>query len=137
MKKEVIIDINAFAGNEEDDNNRHYRRISLREDGDNYTLSYSEGGELKGSETTLQVENGGETVKMTRRGEYTSQLFLENKKRHMCIYSTPYGQMQMAIYTNYIISDVTEKGGSLEMDYIIDFGNQITENHMMIKIREA
>lgn len=55
----------------------------------------------------------------------------------MCIYSTPYGQMQMAIYTNYIISDVTEKGGSLEMDYIIDFGNQITENHMMIKIREA
>lgn len=136
MKKEVIIDINAFAGNEEE-------TIIVTTDGffegdgKNFTLSYSEGGELKGSETTLQVENGGESVKMTRRGEYTSQLFLENKKRHMCIYSTPYGQMQMAIYTNYIISDVTEKGGSLEMDYIIDFGNQITENHMMIKIWEA
>ena len=47
MKKEVIIDINAFAGNEEE-------TIIVTTDGffegdgENFTLSYSEGGELKG-----------------------------------------------------------------------------------------
>lgn len=136
MEKEVILDIRAFTGDEED--TVHITTDGVfKGDNESYALTYNEGEDLGKSVTTLEISDGGDTVKMTREGEYTTQLILQHKKRHTCLYATPYGKMQMGVYTNFIISDVTEGAGSLEMDYVIDFGGQVTENHMVINIREA
>lgn len=138
MKKDVLINI---ASSQTVDGNEDKMELSvtgtLTHTDNGYELEYTEyNGEMQGCVTSVSV-TGGNCVSILRNGGYSSEMMLENEKRHNCLYSTPYGEITIGIYTTKIESDMTEVGGTLEMAYTIDFSmSQITENTMKITVSE-
>ncbi len=104
---------------------------------DNYTLSYTENGELEGCKVTLRVENG-DTVTMTRSGMFETELIIQRGVRHNCSYSTPAGNLMLGVFAQRVESDMDEKGGRLEFDYTLDLGaGVVSENYLVITVKEA
>ena len=103
-----------------------------------FSLSYREQDEtLKNCVTTLDIF-GSDKVIMTRTGDYSAEMVLENKKRNSCYYSTPMGDLFMGVYTKKIEPDLTADGGTLELNYTVDFNAGILyENSLSISIKRA
>ncbi|MEG2016389.1 MAG: DUF1934 domain-containing protein [Oscillospiraceae bacterium] len=74
---------------------------------------------------------------MTRTGSYTSELIIEQDKRHACHYSTPYGDFMMGIYAKRVDSDMKSSGGTLSFEYTIDFNSDYaSKNQLTINVKE-
>ena len=103
-----------------------------------FSLSYREQDEtLKNCVTTLDIF-GPEKVVMSRTGDYTAEMVLENKKRNTCLYSTPMGDLFMGVYTKKIEPGLTAEGGTLELEYTVDFNAGILyENRLSISVKKA
>lgn len=138
MEKRVLIEIFAKreAGGEAED----FEVVTCGEfSGDdlNYILTYEEMGDLEGCVTTLEVKNG-ESILLMRRGDFNSQMMFEHKRKHNCIYQTPYGSMNMGIYTSFIRSEIKDGAGELAFEYTIDLNGAPTgRNRMELKLKEA
>lgn len=77
-----------------------------------YTLAYTEyDGELKGCKTLVTVE-GGDSVSVAREGGYSTELKLKNGERRTSVYSTPYGEFSLGLFTNRVFTDMSENGGA-------------------------
>ena len=105
---------------------------------DGYSVTYHETDEeLKGSVTVLKVSNGGNTILMTRKGKFNTEMVIEKDRRHTCFYETPYGELMMGIYANLISNEIVENGGTLKFAYAIDFNNTpASENELLISVTE-
>lgn len=105
---------------------------------DDYTLKYSEAGELEGCEVSLNVKDG-KTVTMTRSGEqFSTQLIIELNKRHNCFYRTPAGEMMLGVFASEVSSDVTEDGGKVRFKYTLDFNaGLVSENELEITVENV
>lgn len=106
--------------------------LDFRPDG--FTVVYEETDEeLKGCTTTLKYTNG--TIVMTRTGKYNTELIIEKDRRHTCFYSTPFGELMMGVYTNNLLTDMNENGGTLRFSYTIDFNNDLaSENDLTVTV---
>lgn len=104
--------------------------------GDEYSLTYTEhGSELEGSITNVDVK--GKCVTMTRGGNYNSELVIEQDKRHNCFYSTPFGDFMMGIYAKRVDSKMNENGGTLNLEYTLDFNSDLaSKNKLNITVKE-
>ena len=84
----------------------------------------------------LKVE-GDNKVTLVKNGTQTSRLILENNKRHMCHYNTDFGSLMIGVFTNKIICNLSDKGGSLDVVYSLDINSALTSiNEIHIKIKE-
>lgn len=89
----------------------------------------------KYSSNLIKVEN--ETVTISRKGEQSSHLILEKNRRHQCLYQTIAGELSIGIFTKTFKNNLTEKGGSLEVSYTLDFNSDlVSENKFYIEIKE-
>ena len=104
-------------------------------DENDYTVEYPElDGDFQGCTTKIRCENKY-CVTIFREGPYSSELILEQKKRHSCYYFTPYGELTMGIFAREIDSSVNHNGGVLKLNYTIDFNAGLAAlNTMIIKI---
>ena len=84
--------------------------------GDTYTITYeeSEVTGMEGAVTTIMVE--GEQVTMMRLGEFSTQMVFQEGRRHLSMYSTPYGTMEIAVNTRHLLAEVDDRGGEIEVD---------------------
>lgn len=110
----------------------------LENDGDaGFTLSYQE-SELTGLEgtlTTFQIEK--DRITLMRIGEVNSQMVFEEGRRHLSMYSTPYGALSVGISTRRMRYDIGAAGGSIEIDYAIEIDHAVAgQNIFQIKVRE-
>lgn len=110
--------------------------LSVYKDG-NYIISYDEhAGDFAGTTTRIYVK-GTDVVRMSRGGDFATELVLEKGKRHNCCYDTPYGSFIMGVYAHDIISEMNLEGGSLAFAYSLDVGGgEVSENELEIKIKE-
>lgn len=103
--------------------------------GKSYTLSYQE-SELTGMEgtlTTIQVE--GEQVSMLRVGEYNTQMVFQTGRRHLSVYNTPYGAMEVGVNTRHLLAELKEDSGIIEVDYDIEVDHALAgRNAVQIEI---
>ncbi len=87
------------------------------------------------SDNLIKVEN--DIVTISRKGSTKSQLMLEKGKRHQCIYQTPMGDLMIGVYTKSMKNTLTEKGGTLEVSYTLDFNTDlVSENSFKVTIEE-
>lgn len=102
-----------------------------------YSVKYEEtDNELSGCVTTLRVEAPNK-ISMLRSGKYTTEMVFEKDRRHICYYSTPFGEMMMGIYSRKVVSELDENGGFINFSYTIDFNNElVSENELMISVKE-
>ncbi len=125
--KDVIISIQGMQSyeGESDDN------IELVTQG---KLGYAEGGlclsyqesELTGMEGTTTVFHvEPDRITLLRIGSISSEMVFEQGKRHLSLYSTPYGNMEIGVMARKLNSTLDAEGGKIEIDYDIDI------NHMM------
>ena len=82
--------------------------------------------------TELRFSFGGR-VAMRRVGKYNTEMVFEQQQRHICYYTTPYGELMMGIYTKSVTFEPLENGGRLRFAYTIDFNNDLaSENELDI-----
>lgn len=92
--------------------------------------------EMTDCHTKLTVE-GSQKITMTRTGKYNTEMVIEKDRRHLCCYTTPYGELMMGIYANLISNEMGENGGTLKFAYSIDFNNTpASENELLISVAE-
>ena len=106
--------------------------------GSTYTVTYeeSEVTGMEGAVTTIIVE--GEQVTMMRLGEFSTQMVFQEGRRHLSMYSTPYGTMEIAVDTRHLLAEMDDRGGDIEVDYAIEVDHVMTgRNIFKISIKEA
>jgi len=138
MKKDVLIKIT-----DEQFSNGETEKLEIMTKGtlsfcdDEFSIMYNEtDGGLDGSVTTLLLDSPT-CVTMRREGPFSSQIILEQNKRHSCYYDTPYGSFMMGVFAKYVRMNVTEKGGTLKMSYTVDFNSDLAaENKMLVTVTE-
>lgn len=89
---------------------------------------------FEGSVTTLQIDENGCSACIIRKGTANSVLSLEKGKKHFCQYSTPYGSMQIGIYTHTIDNSISENG-RLYLKYTLDINSAyLSDNEIIMTI---
>ncbi len=94
---------------------------------DVFLLSYedTEATGFAGATTTIRVAPDQLTTIM-RTGSVNSNLVLESKKKHFCLYSTPFGEMTIGVRTRSLEFLPEENGnGTLRAAYTIDLNGAL------------
>ncbi len=111
--------------------------MTLEEDGE-ITLTYQE-TELTGMEgTTTRFSIRDDTVVLARTGMVNSQLVFQRGKRNSSLYETPWGMMQVDVFTTSLAYRLDGRGGILEIKFNISVDHQVAgENQFKIRVRES
>ncbi len=141
MENKYIISIKGFQRYHDDPEEND---ISLLTEGDfeyadgAYFIDYEE-SELTGLEgTKTSIEVGKDYVSLQRNGTVNSHMLFMKDRKTSSYYNTPYGDMQIDIFTDSLSIDVSPKGGKINVNYLIDINNKSTgKNNFEIEIREA
>ena len=141
MEKDVIISIRGAQSFEDldDDVIELVTSGTLSHTDSGYHLSYQETEltGLGGTTTTFHVEPDSK-VTLIRLGEVTSQMVFEEQKKHISAYETPYGAMTVGVATHRVSANLSETGGTLEIDYALEIDHAIAgENCFRIQVRMA
>ena len=89
---------------------------------------------FEGSVTTIRVE-GSKNASIIRRGTANSVLSIEIGRKHYCQYETPYGAMQIGVYT-HAIDNTIAKDGRLYMKYTLDLNSSyLSDNEIIMKVK--
>jgi uncharacterized beta-barrel protein YwiB (DUF1934 family) len=110
--------------------------LSRTENG--YCITYQESAltGMEGTSTSLQISP--RRVVITRTGQLNSQIVFEKDVRHLSLYTTPMGRLEVGVATRRLYSTINDQGGELEADYAIDIGHQLTgKNFFSLTVREA
>lgn len=143
MKKDrdVIISISGvqdFSGDKGDGNT-----VELVTDG-KYSFSGGRGrltymeSELTGMQGTKTsfIFSPGEVV-LSREGTLTSRMVFREGHKSTFLYDTPFGSSTMGLDTHRISSSLGERGGEMEIDYVVDFDHSMVgRNKFRINVRE-
>lgn len=78
---------------------------------------------MEGTKTTLQVADDG-TVALIRSGSHDMKLTFAAGNRHITRMGTPYGDLDVEVYTSLVKSEINELGGYIHLGYTIDFNNR-------------
>ncbi len=105
---------------------------ALTENDGGYTLSYTEyDDDNKETETVVCAQ--GNSVSVSKIGEYTAEMVFEEGKRFNCNYRTPFGSISMGVFSETVNSSLTADGGKIELIYNIDFNTGfVSRNEMTI-----
>lgn len=97
----------------------------MREETDGYTLSYRETAAtgMEGTVTTLYIQP--EKVTLTRRGPAAGLLVMEHKKRHVCSYATPVGNLMLGVFCDRMQQDLAPGSGTLDLSYTLDVSGRM------------
>lgn len=139
MEKDVIISIQGLQTYDGDsDNIELVTEGKLAQADGALRLSYQESEltGLEGTTTLFQVEP--EKITLLRIGAINSEMVFEQGKRHMSLYSTPYGSMEVGVTARKMSSTLEyTSGGSIEIDYDIEINHMLAGQSLFrIKVRE-
>ena len=100
-------------------------------------LTYME-SELTGmAGTKTSFTFSPDEVVLSREGTLTSCMIFRQGTKNTVLYDTPYGSTTMGLDTHSIRSTLGEKGGEMEIDYIVDFDHAVVgRNKFKINVRE-
>lgn len=99
------------------------------------TYAESELTGMEGTQTTITFTPDGAVLK--RVGNLTGRMVFAPGKRNTFLYETPYGTTTVGLETKRFASTLTECGGTLEIDYVVDFDHALVGlNHLHITVTE-
>ncbi len=120
-----------FTDSDDDGFGNFFTTCKIGAENGSIVIRYKEVFDELECNTSISVKD--QRVTMIRSGKYRTNMIFENGKRHTCIYTTPFGELMIGIYTNAMYVNLTEDGGVLEFAYTIDnSGRLISENELKI-----
>ena len=100
-----------------------------------FTYEESDLTGLDGTRTTFTISPMG--VVMRREGSLNSEMVFREGKKDLFLYETPYGSATMGVDTRRIDAKLDEHGGTMELDYQIDFNHTpVGRNKFKINVKE-
>lgn len=133
MKKKVLISLTSIQHQDDDTNKTELltKAEFVRENGYDI-ISYEDTSAtgFEGSVTTIKVD-GCRNASITRQGTANSVLSLEIGRKHFCQYGTPYGCLQIGVYT-HSIENTLAKDGRLYLKYTLDLNSSFLSDNEII-----
>lgn len=133
MKKKVLISLTSIQHQDDDTNKTELltKAEFVRENGYDI-ISYEDTSAtgFEGSVTTIRVD-GCRNASITRQGTANSVLSLEIGRKHFCQYGTPYGCLQIGVYT-HAIENTLAKDGRLYLKYTLDLNSSFLSDNEII-----
>ena len=125
MAKDVLIEITgAHAMDEESQNISAVMRGRLSQKNGKYFLIYEE----VSPENPVPVKNtlicSPGQVELIRSGEFRTRMVFEPRQNTVSLYSTPFGNITLTIYTEAIRLTDQEDSFLVEVDYLLGSGGQ-------------
>ena len=71
------------------------------------------------TKTQIRIK-GTESLEVIKKGITNTHMIFEHKKNNRCYYRTPYGQLNLGIYTGKISVDETEESIEVKAEYVLD-----------------
>lgn len=103
---------------------------SIREKNGVYYIVY------KTDSSSVMIKTDGSYVDLTRTGDVSSQMHYEKGKSTSFGYNTPYGTINMNVFTRSIVCRLTPDGGMLRIEYVLETGGDKLYNDIIIKIEK-
>lgn len=140
MENNVIITIQGMQNYEgqDADSMELVTEGRLEQVGDALQLSYEESEltGMKGTTTIFHVEP--DKVTLVRVGPVSSEMVFQQGKRHMSLYKTPFGSMEIGVVAHRLYSTLSRHGGRLEIDYDIEINHQLAgASQFRIRVKQA
>ena len=93
-----------------------------------------ETGEITASDISLFVQDG--RVTMERKGDFHNTMVFSRGQRFEGVYQTPYGDMNMAVYTKEADCRIGRDDGTLHLKYQLHIqGNYTSTNELHLEYR--
>lgn len=136
MKNNVMISLTSIQIQDNDKNETELlTKAIVSKSGGCDVISYedTQATGFEGSITTITVK-GNESASIIRKGTANSVLSLETGRKHYCQYGTPYGNIQIGVYTHSINNTISENG-RLYLKYTLDMNSSLlSDNEIIMKI---
>ncbi len=98
-------------------------------------IIYDESAMTGYENTTTTIKVSGSGVSVSRKGRFASKMDYISGEKSLCYVNTPYGQVGAAVTTEKIDYDFGERGGTLNMDYLLDADNRnFIKNNMTVNV---
>ena len=137
MTKDVLVTVRGLQMTPDGDDTIEVTTTGkyYEKDGKRY-LFYDEIGD----DTNLIVKNSiqitEEHVSVSKKGLINAQMNFEKENKLVSVYETPYGQMEMAIYTTGICLDEQDDFLELKLEYLLEINNQhVSDSEILLQIR--
>ncbi len=109
--------------------------LLTRPDRDLFVIRYRESQEDESTgeivDSDIRLEMSRNRVIMTREGDFSSLMVFSRDQRFEGRYTTPYGDMEMAVFTRKLKCDLGEKEGSVHLEYQLHLqGNYASSNEL-------
>ena len=93
-----------------------------------------ETGEITASDISLSVRDG--QVTMERKGDYSNTMVFSRGQRFEGVYHTPYGEMDMAVFTKEAACRFGQAEGNIHLKYQLNIhGNYASTNELHLEYR--
>ena len=93
-----------------------------------------ETGEITRADISLSLSDG--KVTMQRSGDFSNTMVFSSGKRFEGTYHTPYGEMDMAVFTKEAACRIGNREGSLHLKYQLQIqGNYASSNELHLEYR--
>lgn len=93
-----------------------------------------ETGEIMNSDISLTFSKDKITIQ--RQGDFSNTMVFSNGKRFEGVYHTPYGEMDMAVYTREAACRIGSGDGSLHLKYQLSIqGNYTSTNELHLEYK--
>lgn len=137
MKSNILISLTSIQWQDKEKSETELMtKARLSKEKNSFVISYDDTSAtgFEGSVTTIQVDDN-KNASIIRSGTANSALTLEMGKKHFCQYGTPYGSMQIGVFT-HSIDNKLEEGGELYLKYTLDLNSSyLSDNEIILKIQ--
>lgn len=138
MDKRITISLTSVQRQDDDETRTELiTPATLYTDNDKCIIVYedTEATGFEGSTTTITVDDG-KCASIIRCGTANSLLSLETGRKHFCQYGTPFGNMQIGVFT-HDIKDKIREDGTLYLKYTLDLNSSyLSDNEIILKIQD-
>ena len=93
-----------------------------------------ETGQILKSDISLSLHDG--RITMERKGEFANTMVFAKGQRYEGVYHTPYGEMDMAVYTKEAVCRFGSSEGNIHLKYQLNIqGNDASTNELHLEYR--
>ena len=143
MTKDVLISISGIqmAANEVESHDEEPIEILSAGNyyfkGGTHYMFFEEVAEGIPGVTKTQIRlNETSSIEVTKKGVSNMHMIFEKNKHHRCFYETPYGQLNLGIFTTEIAIEETEDNINIRADYALDVNHEpISECTIRINVK--
>ena len=127
MTKEVLVSVSGLQSAVNEVENYDEEPIEVLSAGTYYFkdgkhfIFFEEMAEGLSGVTKTQIRiNGKESLEVRKKGISNMNMVFEKNKNNRCFYQTPFGQLNLGIFTTEIVVDETEENINIRADYKMD-----------------